>query len=984
MTNRGEEDDRIMEILSTALRKPATERESYLESVCAGDEDLRREVADALSREERMGGFLQQPVAMIANENLPLDAGFTAPAQFPAGLQIGQYRIESKLGEGGMSTVWLALDTKLGRRVAIKFLSDDLADAEARRRFQREAQLASSLNHPHIVSVHDIGEFEGRQYLVTEYVDGGTLKDWVKDKRRTPKEVAELLTGVADGLAAAHQAGILHRDIKPLNILVARNGYAKLADFGLAKVAENGTMDLAGSLPEGSTRPGLILGTISYMSPEQASGQPLDSRSDIFSFAVVLYEMLSGKRPFGGRTDLEVLKSIIHGDLPPLSEDTPVPYRNIVEKSLEKNPAERYQSMREVVVDLRRGQRSGSALRPLPHLGDTHRLREAAPGQTHRPWVAWSAAGLFLVALATLSLIHFRERRLISAPMRFQVPPTGNLHRSDPFAVSPDGRHLAFAATGSDGIAHLMIRDLDSLEVRSLSDSHPAVVKSDGIVPPFFWSPDSRFLGFQSEGRLAKIKVSGGPAQTVCDVQGTVVGGTWNRGDVIVYADTSRGLMQVSAAGGVSSPLTTIDLSRKEIVHVLPSFLPDGRHFLYQRASSSPENSGTYVGAINTKPEEQDSRRLLATASAPVYVPSSDSDPEQVLFVRQGTLMAQPFDSHRLEPLGEAVPIAMHVGSYLDYGFFSASTNGVLAYRSDAGQNYQITWLDQQGKALATVAEPGRYNSIALSPDGRRVAVSRTNPENMPNSDVWLLDAGRNTSTRLTYARVRDSFPIWSADGSSVIFNSIREGAGNLYLKLASGAGDERLLLKPSDGYKYPTSSSRDGRFLLYTVESPNTKSDLWVLSLNGDPKPMPFLHTEFNERSGQFSPDGRWVAHTSDESGKDEIYVREFSSGSAQGSSDAAGKWLISKGGGTSPRWRGDGKGLFYVDSGGKLMSVDIRANPVFEAGAPKPLFQLPPGFIGGDITADGRRFLVGVPVEQSGSVPFTVVTNWQSTLKK
>jgi eukaryotic-like serine/threonine-protein kinase len=933
-----------------------------------------------------MGGFLRQPVAMIANENLPRDAGFTAPVQFFAGRQIGQYRIESKLGEGGMSTVWLALDTKLGRRVAIKFLSDDLADAEARRRFQREAQLASSLNHPHIVSVHDIGEFEGRQYLVTEYVDGGTLKDWFKDKRRTPKEVAELLTGVADGLAAAHHAGILHRDIKPLNILVARNGYAKLADFGLAKVAENGTIDLAARLPEGPTRPGLILGTIAYMSPEQASGQPLDSRSDIFSFAVVLYEMLSGKRPFGGRTDLEVLKSIIHGDLPPLSKDTPAAYRNIVEKALEKNPVERYQSMREVVVDLRRGQRSGSALPPLPHTGDMHLLRETAsiPGGTHLPWLAWAAAALFLVALAALSLIHFRERPFVSAPVQFQISPSGKPHQSDPFALSPDGRHLAFAATGSDGTARLMIRNLDSLEVRALLDSHPATVKADGVVPPFFWSPDSRFIGFQSEGKLAKIQISGGPAQTLCDVQGTVVGGTWNRGDVIVFADTARGLMQVSAAGGVASPLTTIDPSRKEIVHVLPSFLPDERHFLYQRASSSPENSGAYVGSIDTNPERQDSKRLLATTSAPVYVPASDSDSEQVLFLRQRTLMAQPFDSHRLKPFGEAVPIAEQVGSYLDYGFFSASTNGVLAYRSDAGQIYQIVWLDQQGKVLATVAEPARYNSVALAPDGRRVAVSRTNPDNTPNSDVWLLDVGRNTSTRLTYADVRDTFPVWSADGSSVIFDSIREGTGNVYIKLASGAGDERLLLKPSDGYKYPTSSSRDGRFLLYTVENPKTKSDLWVLSLHGDPNPTPFLRTEFNERSGQFSPDGHWVAHTSDESGRDEIYVREFTSGSAQGYSDTASKWLISKGGGTDPRWRGDGKELFYVDSGGKLMSVDISAKPVFEAGAPKPMFQLPPGFIGVGVTADGTRFLIGVPVAQSASVPFTVVTNWQTTLKK
>jgi len=623
----------------------------------------------------------------------------------------------------------------------------------------------------------------------------------------------------------------------------------------------------------------------------------------------------------------------------------------------------------EVVGDGAANLEEASAMLPLPHIGDMHLLLETAsnPVRTHRPWLAWGAVAVFLVAFAALSLIHFRERPLVPTPVQFQISPSGRMLQADAFAVSPDGRHLAFVATGSDGIARLWIRNLDSLEVRVLSDSYPGFSKPRFFVGPFFWSPDSRFIGFQTGGKLAKIEISGGPAQALCDVQGTVVGGSWNRDGVIVFADLSSadstiGLMQVSAAGGVASPLTTLDPSRKELVHVLPSFLPDGRHFLYLRASSSPEISGAYVGSINTKPEEQDSKRLLATTAAPLYVPSSDSDSGQVLFMRKRTLMAQPFDAHRLEPFGEAVPIAEQVGSFLDYGFFSASSNGVLVYRSDAGI-YQLTWLDRQGKLLGTVAEPDRYNNMALSPDGRRVAVSRTNPENTPNWDVWLLDVGRNTSTRLTYEQVRATFPVWSADGSSIIFGSERAGEINLYLKLASGAGDERLLLKSSDGYKYATSSSRDGRFLLYTVINPKTKSDLWVLPLNGDHKPIPFLRTEFNESSGQFSPDGHWIAYISDESGGNEIYVRKFSSSSAQGSWDSEGKWLISKGGGTDPRWRGDGKELFYVASDGKLMSVDIRAKPVFEAGAPRPLFQLPIGFIGVEVTADGRRFLIGVP---------------------
>ena len=314
MTSSREEDERVMEILAGARRKPAAEREAYLLSACAGDEELRREVVEALGWEERMGGFLQQPVGLIPDESAQPDDGVMGPVLFTTGLQVGQYRIESKLGAGGMSTVYLALDTKLHRHVAIKVLSDHLADAEARRRFQREAQMASSLNHPHIITVHDVGEFEGRQYLVTEYVDGGTLKDWAKEKKRTPKEIAELLTGVADGLAAAHEAGILHRDIKPTNILIARNGYAKLADFGLAKLAPSDRIEVDPTWSVLPTQKGALLGTIAYMSPEQASGEALDSRSDIFSFAVVLYELLSGKRPFGGRTDLEVLKTIIHGE----------------------------------------------------------------------------------------------------------------------------------------------------------------------------------------------------------------------------------------------------------------------------------------------------------------------------------------------------------------------------------------------------------------------------------------------------------------------------------------------------------------------------------------------------------------------------------------------------------------------------------------------------------------------------------------------
>ena len=948
-----------------ALQREEGQRAAFLHDACAGDEELQCEVESLLAYEGKAENFMEVPAFDVVVKQLA--ESHALPMIQRSGTKFGPYEILAPLGAGGMGEVYRASDSKLNRDVALKILPAIFTnDAERMTRFRREAQVLASLNHPNIGSIYGLEECNNLRALVLELVEGPTLADRIIGGAIPLEEALAIARQIAEAVAYAHEKGVTHRDLKPANIKITPEGNVKVLDFGLAKVLQ-GPKDLESDPSQSptygnpTTLEGMILGTAAYMSPEQAKGKPVDNRADIWAFGVVLYELLTGVHVFQRDTMSDTLAAVLKEE--PDWSRIPVRVRPLLQHCLEKDPKRR-----------------------LRDIGDMHLLLETAsvPVETHRPWLAWGAVVVFVVALAALSLIHFRERPLVSAPVQFQISSSGSLLEGDAFAVSPDGRHLAFAATGSDGVTHLWIRDLDSLQVRVLSDSHPVTLKPRRVVPPFFWSDDSRFIGFQAAGKLAKIEISGGPAQALCDVQGTVVGGSWNRDGAIVFADNTRGLMQVSAAGGVASPLTTFDPSRKEVVHVLPSFLPDGRHFLYLRASSILENSGVYVGSLNTKPEEQDSRRLLATTSGPVYAPSSDSDSGHVLFLRQGTLMAQPFDARRLELSGEAVPVAEQVGSVLDYGFFSASGNGVLVYRSGAGLDYQLTWFDRQGRVLAKVAKPGRYNSLAISPDGRRVAVSRTNPENTPNWDVWLLDVGRNTSTRLTYEQVRATFPVWSADGNSVIFDSIRGGEVNLYLKLASGAGDEQPLLKSDAGYKYATSSSRDGRFMLYTVEKPETKTDLWVLPMQGDRKPSPLLRTEYNERSGQFSPDGHWIAYISDESGSDEIYVREFSSGSAQGFGDAAGKWLISKGGGTDPRWRADGRELFYVASDGKLISVDIRDKPVFEAGASRPLFQLPPGFIGADVTSDGGRFLVGVPVAQTASVPFTVVLNWQTALKK
>jgi Tol biopolymer transport system component len=960
--------EQIAQLHRAALEIEEGARAAFVTKACAGDELLRRDVESLLALEGNAEDFMESSAleavaAQLAKEQLPMRA-------LNPGTRFESFEILGPLGAGGMGEVYRARDIKLDRDVALKILPATFTDdAERMARFRREARVLASLNHPNIGSIYGMEESNNLCVFVLELVEGPTLADRIAGGAVPLQEALAIAGQIADAMAYAHEKGVTHRDLKPANIKITPEGNVKVLDFGVAKVLqgyENSGSDSSypPTLAKPTTLSGMIPGTPAYMSPEQAKAKPVDRRADIWAFGVVLYELLTGGHLFQRETVSDTLAAVLKEE--PDWNRIPVKVQPLLRHCLEKDPKRR-----------------------LRDIGDMYLLLETAsiPGRTRRPWLAWGAVALLLVAAAVLSLIHFRRRPLVSAPVQFQIAPPGSLPQGEAFAVSPDGRHLAFAAPGSDGVARLWIRDLASLEVRVLSDSYPASVKPRGVVPPFFWSPDSRFIGFQAGGKLAKIEISGGPAQLLSDVQGTVVGGSWNRDGVIVFADNIRGIMQVSADGGVAVPLTTFDPSRKEVVHALPSFLPDGRHFLYLRESSASEESGVYLGALNTKPEKQDTRRILTCMSGPIYVPSSDSDSGRVLFLRQGTLMAQPFDLHRLEAFGEVVPIAQQVGSYIGYGLFSASSNGVLVYRSNFGQNYQLTWFDRQGRILKTVAEPGSYNSMALSPDERRVAVSRTNPEDTPNWDVWLLDLTRNTSTRLTYDEARAIFPVWSSDGSSIIFDSIHDGEMNLYLTLASGAAGSRLLVESTAEYKndkYATSVSRDGGFLLFTVEDPATKGDLWVLPLHGDRKPRPFLRTKFNESSGRFSPDGHWIAYTSDESGSDDIYVREFSSGSAQGPWDAGGKWLISKGGGTDPRWRGDGKELFYVASDGKLTSVDISAKPMFKAGAPKPLFQLPPGFIGGDVTADGRRFLVGVPVAQSASVPFTVVLNWQTILKK
>jgi eukaryotic-like serine/threonine-protein kinase len=647
-----------------------------------------------------------------------------------------------------------------------------------------------------------------------------------------------------------------------------------------------------------------------------------------------------------------------------------------------------------------RDPRPHSAPDPTPEL---NRIRDAvaaplspATAISVRGWrraLPWAIVCATILAALALEFVLTRSREpdspIGTEPVRSEIPVPENVTLSflGSFAISPDGRQLAFAAKGSDGVLRLWVRALNSLEARPLPGSESPV--ND----PFFWSPDSRSIAFGAGGKLKKIDLSSGSVQTLCDTSLDIEGGSWNRDGVIIFGQSGGargGLMRVSADGGTATPLTTLNASRGDAVHAFPSFLPDGRHFIYWISSSTPQNRGIYLGSLDARPGEQISRELVATDQLAAYAPSSDPDTGQLLFVRNGSLLAQPFDARRLELTGEPVTVAEQVGFLSAYPYFSVSTDGILIYRTGNGssEDGQFAWYDRQGKRLGNVGQPGLFLQFALSPDGTRVGVHSIDAQH-PASIILLVDLSRGTTTRLTYGPSMAYSSAWSSDGNRIIFVSSHAGKFGLYEKLLSGERDDQLLMQ-SDQNMVATSWSRDGRFLLYFTIDRRNQNDLWVLPLDGEKKAMPFLRTEFNEQDGYFSPDGHWVAYDSDETGREEVYVRAFSPDSTNMATGAGPKWLISTAGGIEPRWRADGRELYYVALDGKLMAAEVTTGRVFHAGAPKVLFQTPvahPEFgVTGvpEVAADGRRFLFKVPSDETSQPPFIVVQNWQSKLKR
>jgi len=894
-----------------------------------------------------------------------------------SGTRLGPYEIVGAIGAGGMGEVYRARDSRLGRDVAIKVLPSSFsADADRLQRFEQEARAAAALNHPNILAVHDIGTERDAPFIVSELLEGQTLRDRLATGALPVRKAVAYAVAIARGLAAAHERGIIHRDLKPENLFITADDRVKILDFGLAKLTSATSAVAASALQTARplTEMGQVLGTVGYMAPEQVRGLVVDPRADLFALGAILYELVSGRRAFHRETAPETMTAILN-DHPPdlIAADRSIPpgLARIVDRCLEKSPSARFQTASDLAFALEALSDASSS-----SLGVE---RVPRPVRRGREWIAWVIAALLVLALVPLVYQRIRERPALSVPTRFQIPPTAELAGPGNFSLSPDGRQLAFYGLGADGVLRLRLRSMDTLDVRPLPGTElPAGTPG---VPPF-WSPDSKFIAFQGGGgKLKKLDVSGGLPQTLCDMPGVAVGGSWNRDGDIIVGNTAGGLLRVRETGGTVSQVTALDASRKEEFHLLPTFLPDGRHFVYLRISpSAMEMSGSYVGTLDAKLDEQ-GQRLLPYVVGLTYVPAGDSDPGRLLFLREGTLMAQPFDTKRLALAGNPVPVAERVGSFRDGGFFSASSNDVLVYRID-NTDFQLAWFDRQG-ASSQAWEAGAFRSAALSPDGARAVVSRTNPQDAAKADLWLLDLPRRGgASRFTFDAGLVEFPIWYRDGKHITF-TVNNSA--LYQKLASGEGDAKVVARSnSAGLIRAVDWSPDGRFLLYVAfEDAATLSDLWVLPLDGR-KPSPFAQSRFMEQDGRFSPDGRWVAYTSDQSGALEVYVRAFSPDFSGGSASTGGSVLVSRGGGAAPRWRGDGKELFYLAPDGKMMAVEATANTEFKGGTPAPLFQTPSGTTVGDVTADGKRFLLVTPLGPSASAPFTVVLNWTAVLKK
>lgn len=990
---------RVETLYHAALEREPTARRRFLVEACAGDESLRREVETLLAYDGKAASFIEVPAAAMLARDLADDSQFRRQISetLPAPTEVGRYRVLEPLGRGGMGEVHLALDTRLNRKVAIKLLPAEFtADAARVRRFEQEAQAVSALNHPNIVTVYEIGELDDWRYIVTEYVEGKTLRQLLADAPQSRLRLAQALdiaAQTASALQTAHEAGITHRDIKPENVMVRKDGLVKILDFGLAKVSRQANESPFAALERVSTQSGMVMGTVTYMSPEQARGEKVDSRTDIFSLGVILYEMLCGEKPFTGQTTSDVIVALLTKDPLPLRELTPeasVALESMVARCLEKEPEQRFQSAGDLGFALQAlnsqtlfsATAKASALRrPLEQseTGDRSEERDivlARLGGLAQRWfgrlLLASVAAVFLAALL-LAAKHLGEAPVERLPVafRFTLPENWHFREADAPTVSPNGRHIIFsaspAAVAADGnVARraLWLRNLDASEASILPGSE------GGVAP--FWSPDSRFVAFWANGRLQKIE-PGGSSIPICETD-EVYAGAWSQDGVILFSHTPL-LQRVAATGGRAVSLEPF--ADGEIGQLNPRFLPDGKHFLYYSLNQDRQHDGLYIAALGVARQR---KLLLKDAAAACYVAQG-----YLLFTKGEALMAQRFDLSRLEMEGEAMVIAEQVASPtlkppdIPLSAFSASDNGILTWKvkSAATRGMQLTWFDRAGRQLGTLGEVGNYTNPALAPDEKYVAVGRADARS-GRRDLWVMDILSNAGSRLTLDPADDFNPVWSPDGKFIYFTSTRQGRRHLYRKAVGGTG-EALPILETIGDKSVEDISPDGKFLLYNFQPEGgAEPDLYLLPLSGAGAPAPLFTTEWREDQAQFSPDGRWLAYRASQPKNSAVYVRRVGSNGSRG----GGEWQASENGGCQPRWRADGKELFYLN-GNTLMAVEVKADAnAVSFGTPTRLFkvnieeeQRRNRYL---VSKDGQRFLVVAVTEANGGSTIAVRANW------
>ncbi|MCI0416497.1 protein kinase [bacterium] len=880
-----------------------------------------------------------------------------------AGQRFGPYEIVAPLGAGGMGEVYRAKDTRLDRIVAIKILNaSPSSNSDLRQRFEREARAVSSLNHSNICILHDIGNQAGVDFLVMEYIEGETLASRLQRGPLSTAEVLQYSIQITDALDKAHKRSIVHRDLKPGNIMITKSGI-KLLDFGLAKLIPKGPLaqDLSQLATAGDlTAKGTILGTVQYMSPEQLEGKEIDPRTDIFAFGTVLYEMATGKRAFEGKSQASLIAAILKEDPKPISQHQPLaPARleRLVKICLEKDPDDRWQTAHDLKLELQGIMESFS--RPESAMTYAIRLHK-------RQYIPWTVAVLCAVAAITWPAVFFRssttkEQRVLQMEL---VPPHEDAFFSGtgPLAVSPNGKYIAFN-DNFDGRRTLWLRAFDSSEARQLPGTEHSINP--------FWSPDSRYLAFFARGKLMKIDVGGGRPQVLCDVEFNR-GGSWGKSGIIIFAERPNGpIYQIPASGGTPKPITKLNQSLGEVSHRFPHFLPDGRRFLYL-ARLTQRDQGLYAGSLDSA----ESKFVTNISSRVVY-----TRPGYLLFVEDSDLMAHAIDLKSLELKGDPVLIAKDVGlAATGQAGISVSDEGLLAFWGATLSGYQLLWFDRNGKQLGVAGESSlaadlRYHR--LSPDGSHVAWLRPDPD-LLSPDIWVTDLTRNISTRLTSRMGFNQNPTWSPDGKTIVFNR-DAGMDNytIYRMSAGGVGGEEVFIK--DGVIL-SDWSLNGEFII--GQRIGRRFDPWIVPLAGDRKPFAFAQSEFNELQGAFSPDTRWIAYTSDESGEYEVYVQSFPS--------SGKKVRISTNGGAQPRWRRDGKELFYLSLERKVMSVEVsEKDGELRVSVPQPLFKTlitTPSYPFGsdyDITADGQRFLTSTSITPTRR-PISVILNWTQLLKK